>query len=138
VEVCFRERSNCVRPRGRESLNILVVEDDELFRRSLVTYLSSLGYTVLTAGSAEEALARASRQRIDALITDLHLPLMNGIELARALRGEKQDLPAILISGCLDEEVRDRAARASIPVILKKPGELTQLAKHLLRLLQPL
>jgi CheY-like chemotaxis protein len=123
--------------RQRQSLNLLLVEDDELFRRSLVTYLSSLGYTILTAGSAEEALARVSRQKVDALITDLHLPLMNGIELARALRSERHDLPAILISGCLDEEIREKAGRASIPVILKKPGDLPQLAKHLTRLLQP-
>jgi two-component system, OmpR family, sensor histidine kinase TorS len=116
---------------------ILVVEDDELLRRSLVTFLASLGYRPLVAGSGEEALVQTGQNRVDAVVTDLHLPLMSGIELAETLRTCGRPLPTILISGFLNESIRERARNAEIPVVLGKPAELTLLATHIGSLLSP-
>ena len=125
-------------PEQRKGACILVVEDDELLRRSLVTFLASLGYRPLVAVSAEEALVQAGQNRVDAVVTDLHLPLMSGIELAEMLRNGGRPLPTILISGFLNESIRERARNAEIPIVLGKPAELALLAAHIGTLLSPL
>jgi len=54
---------------------------------------------VLDSGSAGEALAAAGGQKIDVLVTDVHLPDMSGLELALALRREQPDIPVIFATG---------------------------------------
>lgn len=108
---------------------ILLVEDDELFRRSLLSYLGILGYETVVAESAEEALEKEKQERehIGLVLTDFHLLRMNGIDLVRNLRSAGLKIPAILISGFLSEEVRQMATEARIDAVLRKPADLMKL-----------
>lgn len=106
---------------------ILLVEDDELFRRSLLSYLGILGYEAVVAASAEEALEKRDLQPIDLVLTDFHLLRMNGIDLVRTLRSSGSTIPAILISGFLSEEVRQMAHDVRIDAVLRKPADLLKL-----------
>ncbi len=106
---------------------ILLVEDDELFRRSLLSYLGILGYEAVVAGSAEEALEKQEHEPVDLVLTDFHLLRMNGIDLVRALRSAGSQSPAILISGFLSEEVRQMANDVRIDAVLRKPADLLRL-----------
>ena len=85
-----------VKARGRA----LLVDDEELVRMSTADMLTDLGYDVVEAGSAEEALALL-RQGIatDLLVTDHLMPGMSGAELARAARALDPDLPILIVSG---------------------------------------
>src|SRR5690348_9097188 len=66
---------------------ILLVEDEEPLRKVVVELLSQLGYKVLSAGNAKEALGLATdAQQIDLLITDVLMPEISGPELARQLQ----------------------------------------------------
>jgi CheY-like chemotaxis protein len=115
---------------------ILVVEDDDLLRRSLVTYLSSLGYRAIGASSSEEALVLASRTELSAVVTDFHLPAMNGIELVRALsRPGGRHLQAVLMSGLLDAAILKAARELGIPAVLSKPEGLPALGATLQNLI---
>ena len=62
------------------SKQILVVDDDDLMRRSLAFNLEQAGYTAHTAGMAEDALAIARRESIDLVLLDIGLPGMDGLE----------------------------------------------------------
>lgn len=110
-----------------ENKRILLVEDDELFRRSLLSYLGILGYEAVVAASAEEALEKQEHEPIDLVLTDFHLLRMNGIDLVRTLRSTGSKIPAILISGFLSEEVRQMASEVRIDAVLRKPADLLKL-----------
>ena len=83
----------------------LLVDDEELARLSTAAMLSDLGYTVVEAKSAEEAL-RLVRDGVqpDVLITDHLMPGMNGVDLARTLRTEYPSVQILIISGYAESE----------------------------------
>lgn len=91
---------------------ILLVEDDEAVRDTVMHQLVVLGYTVLEAGDGEEALRVAEGQpgqRIDLLLTDVVMPGMDGCTLALRLREKQPDLKVVFSSGY----ARDVALRQS-------------------------
>ncbi len=69
-----------------EEKKILVVDDEVLITDMLKAVLGSAGYTVLTAGSAEETLEILKRESIMVMFLDLNLPGMNGIDLCKKIR----------------------------------------------------
>jgi PAS domain S-box-containing protein len=80
-------------------IRVLLVEDEALIRFSTADFLQEAGMEVLDSGSAGEALAAAGGQKIDVLVTDVHLPDMSGLELALALRQDQPDIPVIFATG---------------------------------------
>ena len=80
---------------------ILLVEDEPAVRQLFATALSRAGYTVFEARNGEEAMKvfEQNAEAIDLLLTDMRMPYMNGAELARQLRGRKDGLKLICISG---------------------------------------
>ena len=75
---------------------ILIVDDDKALRESLEETVAALGHRPLSAASGSEALARLQRQPVEAVLLDLHLPDMDGIEVLRRLR-EKPKRPLVVI-----------------------------------------
>lgn len=108
----------------------MVVEDEPAILAALVKMLPRLGYTVLPAGSGEEALLKAAEYqgRIDLLLTDVVLPKRRGPEIAAELRARHPGLKVIFMSGYAD----DRLARDEIgggqAVFLGKPFGLADLS----------
>lgn len=84
--------------------HVLLVDDDPLVRGVTETTLLDLGYTVLSARSAVEALElfEARPAGVHLLLSDVVMPLMSGRELARRLRARNPALPVVFISGYLD------------------------------------
>lgn len=80
--------------------SILLVEDDEVVRRSMSETLSAAGHRVLEADTAEQALLLASGgEKLDLLLTDMILPGMNGRQLAERLLSRRPQLRVLLVSG---------------------------------------
>jgi len=78
----------------------LLVDDEELVRMSTADMLNDLGYEVVEASSAEDALKLVSEGvQADVLVTDHLMPGMSGAELARAVRAVKPGLPILIVSG---------------------------------------
>jgi PAS domain S-box-containing protein len=83
----------------------LLVDDEELVRASTADMLTELGYAVVEAGSAEEALRLVnSGLAPDLVVTDHLMPGQSGSELAHELRGRWRDLPILLVSGFAEAE----------------------------------
>lgn len=77
--------------------HILIVDDDQLFRRSLSLQLDQVGYRTSTAANAEDALALARRDRPDLILLDVGLPGMDGLEALRHIQKE-MDVPVIFVT----------------------------------------
>jgi DNA-binding NtrC family response regulator len=80
---------------------ILLVEDEPAVRQLFATALSRAGYTVFEARNGEEAVKVFDQHAdaIDLLLTDMRMPYMGGAQLAQQLRGRKETLKMICISG---------------------------------------
>lgn len=78
---------------------ILLVDDDEVLRRVLSRALTRAGYEVVEAENGQVALDRVSEQPADLLVTDIIMPVMEGVETIRALRARHPFLKVIAISG---------------------------------------
>ena len=80
---------------------ILLVEDEPAVRQLFATALSRAGYNVFEARNGEEAMKLFDQhsETIDLLLTDMRMPYMGGAELAKQLRGRRDDLKLICISG---------------------------------------
>jgi DNA-binding NtrC family response regulator len=104
---------------------ILVVEDEEKLRRVIELQLSSAGFEVDQAGTAEEGLKRADRA--DLVLTDLRLPGMNGLELIQAIRRQNAHTPVIVITAYGTVENAVEAMKAGAFDFLPKPFSMDHL-----------
>ena len=100
---------------------VLIVEDEENARLGYEALLRRWGYEVLGVGSAEDALARFSEFAPAALIADVELPGMNGLDLLARLGEELRNVPAILITGKGSEERIVSAIEAGAFWYIEKP-----------------
>lgn len=117
------QMANKVSNRGR----ILLVDDEELVRLSTADMLAELGYDVIEASSASEALALLSRGLTpDILITDHLMPGMSGTELAQKLNCERPETKILILSGYANAE----GVAADLPR-LTKPFRTADLAASL-------
>jgi signal transduction histidine kinase/CheY-like chemotaxis protein len=84
---------------GKET--ILLVEDDATIKNTMVEFLTSLGYKVLTAENGKIALKKAKKYpgSLDLLLTDIIMPAMDGVKLAAVLREQRPSLKMIFTSG---------------------------------------
>jgi CheY-like chemotaxis protein len=117
---------------------ILVVEDNPLVRQVVVTVLRRAGYRVLEASHPHDALAIARDHpgRIDLLLTDVVMPLMNGKELARQLCGQRPELAVLCMSGYSDEAIIERGVLDDGVHLLAKPVTPEQLLTAVADILQ--
>lgn len=123
------------RPRGSE--RILLVEDDDMVRGNVTAELQGLGYTVETAASGPQALARLDRlDGVDLLFTDLVMPGgMTGWQLAEEVRRRRPDLPVLFTSGHMQEIAPLREAGWDASHILQKPYRRREMARQVRRVL---
>jgi CheY-like chemotaxis protein len=80
-------------------MNILLVEDSDEVSCITVEYLHELGHQVVAVAEAEKAITQIENERFDAVMTDIRLPGMSGIELARTLARDYPNLPVVIASG---------------------------------------
>jgi DNA-binding response OmpR family regulator len=109
---------------------VLLVEDEEAVRRSLAAGLGAFGYEVLPAASPADAIAIASSRtrRIDALVTDIGMPFMNGTTLDARIRALRPNIRTLFISGY-------PPGQASLGEHVAKPFHCRELAARLRKVL---
>ena len=115
---------------------ILLVDDQENIRILLNKILSSMGYRVSEAKDGEEAMRLVRIGLIDLVITDLKMPEMDGIELTRAIRMIRPDLPIIVYSAYRFIDTAPAALEAGANDYLAKPFLRTKIEQTVDRLLK--
>ncbi len=114
---------------GGGAETILLVEDQEMVRRATSGMLESLGYRVLCAAGPEQALRLAGEHdgEIHLVLTDVVMPGMNGVELARSLRERRPGLRCLFMSGYTENVIAtDQMLRPGV-LLLEKPFSLERL-----------
>jgi CheY-like chemotaxis protein/anti-sigma regulatory factor (Ser/Thr protein kinase) len=90
-------------------MSILVVDDSPIDRRLASGLLTRAGFTTRTAENGDEALASLAQERADLVVTDLHMPKMDGLTLVEAIRTRFADVPVILMTAHGSEDIAARA-----------------------------
>jgi CheY-like chemotaxis protein len=104
-----------------EPTRILVIDDDDFMRLSLTAYLEDSGLACLEAVSGEQGLERFQRERPDLVITDLHMPGLDGYGVLAALRERSPATPVVLLSGSHGGASAAKAERLGACACLIKP-----------------
>lgn len=103
------------------SKTILIVDDSEMVRKILKFTLKGTGYNVLISEDGNEALKNFDGQAIDLVITDLHMPNKDGIELIHEIRSMKKYrfIPAMLFHS-LTPDVKDIIEKSQATILFDK------------------
>jgi DNA-binding NtrC family response regulator len=115
---------------------ILVVDDDDSLRWVTQTQLEDAGYEVATFAGGQAVLEEIERKRPAAVITDLKMPGMTGIELLRHIRAAETDLPVIVITAFGSIQSAVEAVKAGASDYLTKPIDYEELCLVIERVLE--
>lgn len=110
---------------------ILVVDDDSSTRRALRTTLSGMGFAVVEAARGEEALALARVTWFDAVLLDVDMPGMGGMEACRSIRRAIARLPILMLTVLDSEDDKVQALDAGADDYITKPFQLRELTARL-------
>jgi PAS domain S-box-containing protein len=123
-------------PAHGQGRHILYIDDDEAIVFLMTRLLERQGYRVSGYTDARAALAavRAEPDAFDLAVTDYNMPGMSGLEVARALREIRADLPVALASGYITEELRAEAPAAGVIELVYKPNTVEELCEMVARL----
>jgi CheY-like chemotaxis protein len=105
---------------------VLVVDDEEPMRKLIVTLLSQQGYQCITAGNGVEALNKMIQNRCDAVITDIVMPEMDGINLTKKLLSLYPNLPIMVMTGFSQEHPTESALSAGARDFIGKPFSIDE------------
>ena len=100
---------------------VAIVDDDELFRRSIERLVHLSGFGVESFSSAEDFLERCDIDRTACAILDLKLPGMSGLDLQRRIIARPRPMPIVFVSAHADDVTRTNALRAGAIAFLNKP-----------------
>ena len=103
-------------------MDVMLVDDDARLRMVMARLLKSVGViTIHEASDGQEALKALSEIEPELIITDFHMPRMDGVSFVRALRGRGNQTPVIMISGHAEPHQIKVALRAGVDNYLCKP-----------------
>ncbi len=121
----------------RHEERIMVIDDEEAISSAIKAFLEIAGFNVQAYSNPSDALAVFSQKSkmFDIIITDMTMPGMTGVELARKIKQLRPDIPIILNTGYADEEVRAVAETAGIDCFLSKPLRFNVLLQQVKKVL---
>ncbi|HUU50861.1 MAG TPA: response regulator [Nitrospinota bacterium] len=108
---------------------ILIVEDEELFRKSLGRLIDRLGYKAISVSNAEEALELTKNASFDLILTDIKLPGITGLELLKTIKQRSLNSIVIVITGYGNPDIAVKAIHCGADGYLLKPVRIEAL-KH--------
>jgi two-component system KDP operon response regulator KdpE len=110
---------------------VLIVDDERSIRLSLRTILSSIGFTIIEAARGEEALALVRTAQFDAVLLDINMPGMGGVEVCRVMRKNSPVLPIVMLTVQGNEDRKVDAFEAGADDYITKPFHLGELTARL-------
>ncbi len=118
-----------------ELIKILLAEDDDDMRRFLVKALESAGYEVVAFDNGQSAFDRLREEPFTLLLTDIVMPEMDGIELARKATEIDPDIKVMFITGFAAVALNPEGDAPKNAKVLSKPFHLRELVQQVERLL---
>jgi CheY-like chemotaxis protein len=131
-------RDLIVEEHHRRGRTVLLVEDNPVNQRVAQLFLERAGCDVLLAGDGSEAIARLDEQRVDLVLMDVQMPVMDGLEATRRLRAAGRRLPIVgLTANAMPEQVAE-CREAGMDDVIAKPLERERLESVLEKFAPPL
>lgn len=112
---------------------VLLVDDDAIFLKLMKRRLMKRGIEAATCTSAEDSLKRIEQDRFDAVILDLRMPGMDGLEALRQMKARRPELQVIVLTGHATVEKGVEAIRFGALDFIEKPADLEVLEKKISR-----
>jgi two-component system, OmpR family, KDP operon response regulator KdpE len=116
---------------SRDTGNVLIVDDERSIRLSLRTILANLGFDIVEAARGEEALALVRMAQFDAVLLDINMPGMGGVEVCRLIRKVSPRLPIIMLTVQGSEDRKVEALDSGADDYITKPFQLRELTARL-------
>ena len=102
-------------------IRILVVDDDRNAMSGLSALLEMDGYDVVGLTSSEAAIETLQAERFDAVVTDLEMPRVHGLEMVRAARAKGEGVPVIVVTAYVNSPASRSAFALGAKAVLNKP-----------------
>ena len=102
-------------------LRVLLVEDDDDNRELMAEVLAASGCEVLSASSGQDGLKTLSEHSVDVVVTDVGMPGMGGLEVAKAAKAIAPAVPVVLVTGWAERDDITRARGREVDAVLIKP-----------------
>jgi CheY-like chemotaxis protein len=113
-----------------EGLRVLLVEDDDDNRELMAEVLASSGYQVLSTATGQDGLRTLSESSVDVVVTDVGMPGMGGLEMARAAKAIAPQVPVVVVTGWANrEDIAAARGRREVDAVLVKPVDPEALAQ---------
>jgi CheY-like chemotaxis protein len=125
--------------KNRDGLSILIVEDNPTNRKVLQKILGRAGHQCTLAQDGEEGIDIIATQQFDAMVIDMNMPKVSGLEVVRFCRmmgGTLAKTPIIIFSASVTQEARDESFAAGADAYISKPIEVSHFLNTLYRLVQ--
>lgn len=110
-----------------KATTVLVVDDDMYVLESVVALLNQFGYSVIPCHNGEEALQKMQNSEFDAILTDIKMPVMSGIELLEIIHNLNPDIPVILMTAYAELDIAVEAIKKGAFDFIIKPYKPTYL-----------
>ncbi len=128
-EAAAAEPVQAIESRPASRMRVLVVDDDDDVRQVAAAMIEEIGYEVVAVDGGEAALKALEGQRFALIVTDVVMPGMSGVELARRVRALQPQLPILFASGYAD--VQTFGAELTDERVLKKPYRIAEVAARI-------
>jgi C4-dicarboxylate-specific signal transduction histidine kinase len=115
-------------------MRVLIVDDEEMERLALRRFLAKRDFTVFEASDGAVALEVMETEHVEAVITDLRMPNLDGIGLLKAIKDRKLDTEVILITAYMDMDSAIEATRSRAYDYIRKPYNLSEILQVLKRI----
>lgn len=119
-----------------QEARVLVVDDDQNICRMLGNYLQNVGFDVKIANNGEQVHQQIQRHRTDLVLLDLHMPGVNGLDIARDLRAQNQKVGIIIVTGSEDPVDRVLGLEIGADDFVAKPFDQRELLARMRTLLR--
>jgi two-component system KDP operon response regulator KdpE len=116
---------------NRDAGNVLIVDDERSIRLSLRTVLANFGFEIVEAARGEEALALVRTAHFDAVLLDINMPGMGGVEVCKMIRKVSPRLPIIMLTVQGSEDRKVEALDSGADDYITKPFQLRELTARL-------
>jgi PAS domain S-box-containing protein len=138
VEAEAAPGAETTRPRflGGRGQRLLYIDDEESLVKLTERLLTRLGYRIDGFTRADEALEALRRDpaAFDVVLTDYNMPGLTGLQVARLVASIRADLPVILTSGYISDELREGAAQAGVKHVIYKPNTIEEMCEAIDRI----
>jgi two-component system chemotaxis response regulator CheY len=118
---------------------LLTVDDSPSVRKLVEFTLKTKGFQVSSAGNGMEALKLMSKEQFDAIVLDINMPLMNGLEFLQEIRADEAftSIPVVMLTTEGQDEDKDKAISLGATAYIVKPFKPTRLLSLIEKILPP-